>query len=759
MKFIKKLMLAAVVLACSAANAVTNPVDYVNTLMGTDNDWALSTGNTVPIVATPWGMNQWIPRTGKMGDGWSYTYGARKIVGFTQSHRPSPWINDFGQVTLMPTTGDVRLHEERRASWYSHKAEVAKPYYYSVYLADYDVTTEMTTTDRCAYFQITYPESTQSHIVVDAHNQGSWIKVYPKENKVVGYDRNNVGGVTDNYHNYFVMVFDKPFDYQVWENNTIDFGKSELKGDHVGALLSFKTKRGEKVHAKVASSFISVEQAEENLKEIGNSTFDEVKAKSKARWNEVLGVIDVESDNIDQLRTFYSCSYRTVLFPHMMWEKTATGEIKHYSPFNGKIEKGYFYTGTGVWDTFRALFPLINLLYPSESAKMHESFLNAYLESGFYPEWSSPGHRGCMVGNNTASVMADLILKGLNTADAQKVYEGMLASANGVMKGCESSGRLGWEYYNKLGYVPYNVGIRENVARTLEYAYDDWCIYQTAKKLGRPQAEIDLYKKRSQNYRNVFDKETNLMRGKNEDGQFQTPFNPLKWGDAFTEGNSWHYSWSVFHDIQGLIDLMGGKKSFVGMLDKVFEVPPIFDDSYYGTVIHEIREMQIMNMGNYAHGNQPIQHMIYLYSYANEPWKAQYWVREVMNKLYFATPDGYCGDEDNGQTSAWYVFSAMGFYPVCPASDQYVLGTPLFKKMTLKLENGKKIEISAPATSDANRYVKKMTVNGKEWTHNYVEYNTLKNGATLKFDMDSKPNKQRGVKDSDDPYSFTRAGE
>lgn len=759
-----KISVTSVLSACAffaltASAAVgTTPVDYVNPLMGTDSKISLSNGNTVPSIANPWGMNQWIPQTGKMGDGWSYTYASDKIRGFKQTHRPSPWINDFGQFSIMPVTRELRVAEDSRASWFSHKSEESHPYYYKVYLSEYDVTTEITPTDRCAYFRFTFPEEDQSYVIIDGYDRGSWIKVIPEQRRVVGYSTRNSGGVGRNFRNYFIVEFDKPFDSEwTWQNGSeIQPGKSELSGNHVGAAIGFKTTRGEQVNAKVATSFISLEQAEINMKEIGSKTFDQVKKESKDIWNETLGAIEVEDDNADRLRTFYSCLYRTVLFPHKMHEVDANGNVMHYSPSTDKVESGYLYTGTGFWDTYRALFPLVNMLWPEEGAKMQDGWLNFYRESGFYPEWSSPGHRGCMVGNNSASVVADGILKGLvKPEDAPEMYDGMVFGANHVHPRVGSSGRMGHEYYNKLGYVPYNVGINENVARTLEYAYDDWCIYQIAKKLGRPQEEIDLYRNRAKNYVNVFDKETNLMRGKNEDGTFQAPFSPFKWGDAFTEGNSLHYTWSVFHDIQGLINLMGGKKAFVAQLDTVFALPPIFDDSYYGGTIHEIREMEIANMGNYAHGNQPIQHMIYLYGYAGEPWKTQRWARETMDRMYLPTPDGYCGDEDNGQTSAWYVFSALGFYPVCPASDQYVLGAPLFKKATINMPTGKKVEISAPNNTADTPYLKSLKVNGKEYTKNYIDYNTLMKGAKLNAVMDSKPNTKRGTLDSDVPYSLT----
>jgi len=736
--------------------AETNPVDYVSTLVGTQSKHALSTGNTYPAIALPWGMNFWMPQTGKMGDGWGYTYDADKIRGFKQTHQPSPWINDYGQFAIMPVTGNAVFDQDQRASWFSHKTETAKPYYYSVYLADHDVITEVTPTERAAMFRFTFPENDNSFVVVDAFDKGSFVKVIPSENKIIGYTTKNSGGVPENFKNYFVVVFDKPFTYKATvSNGTIANNSLETQTDHAGAIIGFSTKKGEKVHARVASSFISHEQAELNLRELAYSDFDQVVAKGRDRWNEVLGKIKVEDDNIDNLRTFYSCLYRSVLFPRSFYEINTEGQVVHYSPYNGKVLPGYMFTDTGFWDTFRCLFPFLNLVYPSMSVKMQEGLVNTYKESGFLPEWASPGHRDCMVGNNSASIVADAYLKGLRGYDINTLYEAVLHGANNVHPEVKTTGRLGYEYYNKLGYVPYNVGVSENAARTLEYAYDDWTIYKLAKALNRPQKEIDLYAKRALNYKNLFDSGHKLMRGKNEDGTFQSPFNPLKWGDAFTEGNSWHYTWSVFHDPQGLIDLMGGKREFNQMMDSVFNVPPLFDDSYYGFVIHEIREMQIMNMGNYAHGNQPIQHMIYLYNYSGEPWKAQYWVREVMDKLYTANPDGYCGDEDNGQTSAWYVFSAMGFYPVCPGTDEYILGSPLFKKITVNLENGKQIVIQADNNGKANRYVNSVNLNNSSLRKNYITHQSLLDGAVINFDMSEKPNKTRGINDEDFPYSFT----
>ena len=749
-------LLTVASLTAKAAVTHAEPVDYVSTLVGTESKIALSTGNTYPAVAMPWGMNFWMPQTGKMGNGWAYVYSADKIRGFKQTHQPSPWINDYGQFSILPITGKAEFDQDKRASWFSHKAEIATPYYYRVYLADYDIVAELAPTERACAMRFTYPENDKSFVVVDAFDKGSYVKILPEKQMIVGYTTKNSGGVPDNFKNYFVVKFDKPFTYKAAvADGTVGEGNTEAKCNHAGAIIGFQTKRGEVVNVQVASSFISEEQALRNLGELKDGCFDRIKAEGRKTWNDVLGKIEIEDQNIDHKRTFYSCLYRSVLFPRSFFEYDAQGKAVHYSPYNGKVLPGYMFTDTGFWDTFRCLFPLLNVMYPSMNTKMQEGLVNAYKESGFLPEWASPGHRGCMVGNNSASIVADAYLKGLRGYDAEELWKAVVHGANNVHPTVSSTGRLGHEYYNTLGYVPYDVKINENVARTLEYAYDDWCIYKFGKALGKSEKELKPFLARAYNYKNVFDPETKLMRGRNKDGKFQTPFSPLKWGDAFTEGNSWHYTWSVFHDPQGLINLMGGKQNFNQMLDSVFNVPPLFDDSYYGGVIHEIREMQIMNMGNYAHGNQPIQHMIYLYGYSGQPWKTQYWIREVMDKLYTAHPDGYCGDEDNGQTSAWYVFSAMGFYPVCPGSNQYVLGVPYFDKLTLHLENGKSLTVTAKGNSDNTRYVNAMTLNGETYNHNYLTHDAVMNGGNIVFDMSTTPNTQRGTLAEDVPYSLS----
>jgi len=749
--------------SCQSRKAVTSSKEdltiYATSLMGTESDFSLSNGNTYPATAVPWGMNFWSPQTGKMGDGWGYKYDDKKIRGIKQTHQPSPWINDYAAFSLMAVTGKLKFKGDDRACWFSHKSEVAKPYYYKVYLSEYNITAEVAPTERAVQFRFTFPESDSSYVLLDAFYQGSMVKIIPEERKIIGYCRNNSGGVPENFHNYFVAVFDKDFDdVSTWNGDKLNESSKDAEGFHVGAVVRFKTEKNEKIHVKIASSFISPDQAELNLKrEIGKDSFEQTKQKAHDAWETEFDKIRVEGGTVDQKRIFYSTLYRLLLFPRKFYEINADEEIMHYSPYNGKVLPGYMFTDNGFWDTFRAVFPFFTIMYPELDSHIMQGLVNTYKESGWLPEWASPGHRACMIGSNSASLIADAYIKGIRGYDIETLYEAVIKNTKGHMKGIESTGRYGADYYNKMGYIPYDVGINENAARTLEYAYADFCIMKLAKELNKPQKEIDLFAKRAMNYKNLFDPETKLMRGRNLDGSFQSPFNPFKWGDAFTEGNSWHYSWSVFQDIQGLIDLMGGKKVFVAMMDSVFAMPPVYDCSYYGFPIHEIIEMVIMHMGQYAHGNQPIQHFIYLYNYAGEPWKAQYWLRQVMDRLYTPAPDGYCGDEDNGQTSAWYVFSAMGFYPVCPGEPVYVFGSPIFDSVLLKLPNGKKLEITSKNNGPEAVYVKNIKLNSENYEKNYITHNDLLKGGKLVFEMDTEPNKSRGTNPDAFPPSLSNS--
>ncbi|QAY80022.1 GH92 family glycosyl hydrolase [Sphingosinicella sp. BN140058] len=739
-------------------------VDLANPLMGTDSNYALSYGNTYPAVAVPWGMNFWTPVTGKMGNGWGYTYDDTKISGIKQTHQASPWMNDYAAFELMAVTGPVRIRQDERASWYSHKAEESRPYKYKVYLADHDVTAEVAPTNRAAQFRFTFPESDDAHIVLDAYNEGSMVNIDPARRRITGYARNNSGGVPANFHNYFVLEFDHDFTVtRTWDQNWQLRDDLKSEGGHVGAAVSFKTKKGEQIGVKVASSFISLEQAERNLaQEIGRDSYAQTEAKAKQAWETEFQRIQVSDPDQDNRRTFYSALYRMLLFPRMFHETDAQGRMVHYSPYDGKVHPGPMFTDNGFWDTWRSVFPFFALAYPELDGQIMQGLANTYKESGWLPEWASPGHRNVMIGSNSANIIADAYLNGVRGFDVETLYEAMVKNAT-TSEGrptdergrvVNAVGREGVEYYNRLGYVPYDVGINENAARTLEYATADFSLSRLAAALGKTE-DAKKYAAQAQNYRKLYDSQSGWMRGRNQDGSWATPFNPLKWGDAFTEGNSLHYSWSVMQDVQGLADLMGGDKAFVDRLDSIFTTPPLFDESYYGQVIHEIREMQIVDMGQYAHGNQPIQHMIYLYDWAGAPWKTQYHVRDVMKKLYAATPDGYPGDEDNGQTSAWYVFSALGFYPVTPAVGQYAIGSPLFRTVRMTMPSGKILTIEAQNNSPENIYIQSVTLNGRPHEKTWFSREQLQQGGTLRFVMGPKPNTKWASGKAAAPFSMS----
>jgi predicted alpha-1,2-mannosidase len=746
---------------------------FVNPLIGSDSSHALSNGNTYPAIALPWGMNFWTPQTGKMGDGWIYTHKNDGLVGIRQTHQPSPWINDYGAFSIMPVIGDLKVLEEDRKSKFKNLSVL--PHYYKVQLKESKTTIEISPTKRSAHFRIKFPKNTKSHLVVDAFFKNSMIKIIPNENKIIGIAKNNSGGVPENFSNYFILEFNSSFsNYGTWNSKGKTFIDLEKEGNHVGGFVSFLNHEDQAIEVRVSSSFISHEQAQINLdREIPiNQSFNETKELAKLSWNNELSKIKVtpaitkktinkteyiksqEKAKNDVIK-FYSSFYRTLLFPREFHEYNKDGEQIHYSPYNGKIEYGPLYTDNGFWDTFRAVFPFYTLLYPEKLGEILQGIMvNPYKESGWLPEWSSPGHRDCMIGSNSASIIAEAYIKGIQNFDIETAYKGIINSSNN--EGPVSSvGRKGAKEYNELGFIPYDTSINESVARTLEYAYNDFSIWKLAEQLHKPDEEILLFKKRALNYKNVFDESTNFMRGKSSKGVFESSFKPDKWGGVFTEGSAWHYTWSVLHDPQGLINLMGGRKNFINKMDAIFTTDPTSDYSYYGFKIHEILEMELAEMGQYAHGNQPIQHAIYLYNYAQEPWKTQEKVRYVMDNLYGAKEDGYCGDEDNGQTSAWFVFSSLGFYPVAPVTGQYVIGSPLFENVVIELSNGNKLTINASNNNSENLYINNLTFNGLETHNNWFSHQQLKNGGIIDFTMSNSINKNWGSSKKSVPFSMS----
>ena len=758
----KALILYTFIFICKTTIANEDYVKYVNPLIGTDTSFELSNGNTYPAIARPWGMNFWTPQTGKMGDGWVYTYKSDQIIGFKQTHQPSPWINDYAAFSLMPSIGKLSVLEDERKLKFDHENEKVEPHFYSVILHEINTKVEFTVTERSSFFKFNFPKNENSNVIIDAFFKNSEIKIFPNENKIIGIARNNSGGVPENFANYFVIKFNIPFKKSgVWDGKGKIMSKKELIGKHVGAYVTFDTTNDVVVEAKVSSSFISHEQAWVNLnRELpDDKKFDEILSEGRRSWNNELSKIKVETDNttkgLSNKIKFYSCFYRTILFPRQFHEYNKQGKQIHYSPYNGKIIDGPLYTDNGFWDTFRAVFPFYTILYPEKLSEIMQGIMvNPYKESGWLPEWSSPGHRDCMIGSNSASIIAEAFLKGIKNFDIDMAYEGIINSSENEGP-LSSVGRKGAFEYNNLGYIPFDSSINENVARTLEYAYNDFSIWKLAVELGRPKNEINLFKNRANNYKNVFDSSTNFMRGKLENGDFQSPFIADAWGGAFTEGSSWHYTWSVLHDPQGLIDLMGGRKDFIKKLDEVFTAEPTSDFTYYGFKIHEILEMELLNMGQYAHGNQPIQHAIYFYNYAQQPWKTQQKIRYILDNLYGAEADGYCGDEDNGQTSAWFLFSSLGFYPVAPVTMEYVIGSPLFNYVEISLPNGKKFIIDSAENSDENIYIHNVKLNKKYYTKNWIHHNDITNGGRIIFNMKNTPNLNWGSSKSSVPYSMS----
>lgn len=732
-----------------------SPADSVNTLMGTASTYNFSHGNTYPAVTMPWGMNFWSAQTGENGSGWMYTYSENKIRGFRQTHQPSPWINDYGTFSIMPLSGDLQVDNRFRGREFSHDNEVAKPYLYQVRFND-GTQVKMTATERGAIFVVKFAEQKRQYLVLDAYKDGCGVWIDTLNNRISGYTKSNSGGVPANFANYFVVDFNHEIvDFGTRTNDSLMPRTTKAEHFATQAYVEFDLNLSDSLVIRVASSFVSKEQALLNFeREVKNRSFSDVMLCAKNEWNEKLGRICVEGEVVpNTIRTFYSCLYRTLLFPRKFFEYDSENQTIYYSPYDGKIHSGVMYTDNGFWDTFRAVHPLFTLLYPEITEGVLQSLLNTYDESGFLPEWASPGHRNCMIGNNSLSLIVDAWQKGFRNIDTEKALKAMLNQT--LAQGSEPSvGRNGYEDYHRLGYVPYP-DYYEASAKTLEYAYADWCLATFAESVGEKSIAREYFSK-SQNYRNLFDSNIGFMRAKNKQGEWIEPFDATEWGGPFTEGCSWHYTWSVFHDVEGLSQLMGGHSAMAKQLDSLFAAPNTYNYGTYGFVIHEIAEMVALNMGQYAHGNQPIQHAIYLYNYLGQPWKTQQRVREVLTRLYSAVPDGYCGDEDNGQTSAWYVFGALGFYPVCPGTSEYVVGSPLFEKAVLSLPNEKTFEVNASKNSLDNVFIQNALLNGRKFENNYLTHEQISSGGKFDLKMSDKPNKKRGTEKENLPYSYLK---
>ena len=728
-------------------------VQYVNTLQGTNSTYELSWGNTYPTTAVPYPMNSWSPQTGKNGDGWKYQYSATTIRGFQPTHQCSPWVGDYGVFSLMPVS-ELVVDESKRATPFSHDKEIAKPHYYKVTLEN-GITTEFSPTTRSAHFRFSFPAKGDAFLVLDGYTKTSQVQIDVANHRITGYVHN--GAFSPKTHkNYFIIQFDKPFvSYGTWENrkNTIQKNNLSREGEGIGAYVQFA--KGSKVQAKVSTSYISPEQAEVTMtRELGKHSSVEVTKQAAADvWNQLLNRVLVEGGTEEDMKTFYSCMFRANLFSHKFYEEKEDGSPYYYSPYDEKIHDGYMFTANGFWDTFRSQFPLTNILHPTMQGQYMQALLDAQEQCGWLPSWSFPSETGGMVGNHSISLLTDAWVKGIRTFDPEKALKAYAHEAMNKGPWGGANGRVRWKDYYQLGYIPYPESMG-STAQTLEYCYDDFCAYQLAKMTGNKFYE-EVFARQIYNYKNVYDPSGGFMRGRKLDGSW-ADFDAFEWGGPYCEGNAWHYNWSVFHDVQGLIDLTGGDERFVAKIDSVFALPGIVKYGTYGTKIHEMLEMELAKMGQYAQGNQPIQHMIYLYSYAGQPWKTQYWIRQVMDRLYNSSENGYPGDEDQGGMSSWYVLSALGIYSVCPGTDEYVLGSPKFRKATITMEDGKKFVIEAKGNSKDNVYIQNATLNGKRHTRNYIHYSDIVNGGVLELQMGNQPEKTRGTAKEDRPFSLSK---
>lgn len=747
-----------------------NPTGYVNPFIGTDDH-----GHTFPGATLPGGLVQLSPDTGIKGWDWcsGYHYSDSTIMGFSHLHRSGMGAGDWGDILLMSTTGKLKVEPgtkenpgEGYRSKFSHQEEKASPGYYSVNLKDYRIKAELTVSERAGFHRYTFPKSDVSHILIDMQH-GIGDKCTDAQVKIVnnteieGHRASN--GFVKKQNVYFCAKFSKPFSsFGTWAKNNIKTGSKEESGTNIGAYIDYVTSENEVVEVKVGISYTSIAQARLNLDtEIPQWNFDQVKEAAKTKWNKALAKIEIELDKTNdaksakqKLETFYSALYHSLLFP-----ATFSDVDGKYMGLDNLIHtaKGFTYRSDfSLWDTFRAEMPLLTLVEPVRSNDAVNTMIAQYQQGGWLPTPQQFGnsYTNDMIGDHPVIVILDAYRKGIKNFDLQKTYEAVRKNAMETPPADHRSrGRIGLEYYLKLGYVPYNK-IRESVSRTLEYAFNDWCVAQLAKEAGQMD-DYGMFMKRASNYKNIIDLTTGFARPKNSEGKWLEPFDPKFVGQGddrhYTEANAWQYTLFVPHDVKGMIQLTGGRKNFVAKMDTLFTT-----SSEIKSTVADITGL----IGQYAHGNEPGHHTVYLYNYAGAPWKTQYMARNVMDSLYHSGPAGLCGNEDMGQMSAWYVLSAMGFYPVAPGQNVYSIGSPEFSKVTIHLDksfgNAGKFVIETRNNSKENKYIQSATLNGKPLNKPWFDHSEIKNGGTLIFSMGAEPNKSWGSEESAAPPSMTK---
>ena len=643
-------------------------VDLVNVKQGTASEMRFSNGNTLPLIARPFGMNSFTIQNDGSSD-WFYHPSKNYIEGIRLTHQFSPWLNDYGTLIFMPQKDNPQLDVREIWSCQQESEEVLTPSYMKLRLNRPRCVFELTPTDRGAVINLNFDEE-----------DGNWLSILPHIEKgeytalasgdtlrvaVTNVIRDNCTG----FKMYCVLKF---------QTGTVDFNQSSFSPD--GALVKIN---GKTTSLSLATSYISYEQAELNLsREIGSKTFHEVKAESDAVWEDYLSRITIETDDEEQLKTFYSCVYRTFLFPRKYYEIDACGSPLHFSPTDGTIKSGVRYGDVCFWDVSRTTFPLFSLIAKDEYREMCEGFINDYTESGWLPRCLTMSERGCMPSTLIDAVLCDATLKGIiDKTLAEKALQGMIKHAT-TNAPCNAFGRSGAESYCRLGFVPIEAVPKAAVNLTLDAAYGDWCISEMAKFLGHDDIAKE-YEKRSKNYKNLFDKESGFMRGKYADGTFRKDFNPYDWGGDYTEGSAWQNSYFVPHDIEGLAELFGGKTEFLKRIDQLFAAPPIFNLGHYTHETHEMAEMAAANFGQCAISNQPSFHIPYIYSALGETEKTAFWCEKICKEAFSSGVYGFPGDEDTGSMAAWYIFSTLGFYPFKVGNNNFVPTKPLVKSFKI----------------------------------------------------------------------------
>jgi len=701
-------------------------VDLVNVLQGTNSNKLYSRGNTLPIITMPFGMAHWTLQSRSIDQPWFFQASDNRLEGIRCTHQLSPWLSDYGYATFLPFSGDPSATPADRASSYREANRIIKPNFLQLDLLRYGCQMELVPTERCAILRMTFKESDQAGVMIDLPGEDAEFRTERASGIVSGLTRFSSGGVPDGFAAHYLVQIDQPI---------TDFEVKNLPGRRIG-IVHFKAETGRPAHLRIASSFISSEQALRNLKvELGDRTFENMRDSTANAWEKELGCVRVEGGTESQQRVFYSSLYRAFLFPRIMHEPDASGNPIHYSPYTGKVAPGVMYADHGFWDVYRAWYPLMSILNPKRLGEILQAWVNASKEGGWLPQFPCPGYRACMTGSLIDAAFGDAAVKGISGYDMETAYLALKKHATQPGNPDAGYGRRGIEYYLKMGYIPAD-RVPQATAETLDSAYGDFCIAQVARAVGR-EADAVMFENRSRNWRQVFDPKTRFMRGKNSDGAWLEPFNTLAWGSPYVEGCAWQHRFSVPYDTDGFIEAMGGKEAFVGYLEEMLRHPPQFDVGAYGAEIHEMSEMAAVDFGQYAHSNQPVHHVLYLFAAAGRPDRTQYWVRRVLDTLY--TPDNLPGDEDTGAMAAWYVLSSLGFYPLCPGKPSYTLGAPLFDRAIINLPDGHQTTIEAINNGPRNLYCDRPRVNGKSHVESSIAHQAIAGGSKLVFSMTDTP--------------------